>query len=109
HADVVIYLIGLSGIGLVAAMNWRIPGAALIALGTFLNVIVIALNGGMPYEPAIIAAASAPTPNDGLHMVIGADTRVPFLADIIPFGLAHGVYSIGDFLLAFGGFLIPFV
>jgi len=109
HTDLVIYLLGLSGIALVAALNWKIPGAALIAIGTFANVLVISLNGGMPFEPAVAEAAGVPQPNDSLHVLLTTETRLPFLADIVPFGLAHGVFSIGDYLIAFGGFLIPFV
>jgi MFS family permease len=109
HADLAVYLIGLCGIGLVAGLNWRIPGAALIAIGTFSNVIVIALNGGMPYEPPLLQSVGGAPPNDALHVLLTPDTRLAFLADVIPFGLLHGLFSIGDFLIAFGGFLIPFV
>ena len=104
-----VYLIGFTGIGLVAAINGRLPGAALIAIGTFANVLVIALNAGMPYDPATVAGVGASVPDDALHVPLKADTRVPFLSDIIPFGLGRAVYSIGDFLIAFGGFLIPFM
>jgi hypothetical protein len=52
HADLFVYIVGLFGIGLVAALNWRIPGAGLIAIGTFSNVLVTVLNQGMPYDPA---------------------------------------------------------
>jgi hypothetical protein len=31
------------------------------------------------------------------------------LADVIPVPLARAVYSIGDFCIALGGFLVPFV
>ena len=109
RADLIVYLLGLAGIGLVAGLNWKLPGAALIALGTFANVFVILLNIGMPYDPATVAAVGALVPDDGLHVVLSADTRLPFLADIIPFGVGHAVYSSGDFVIAFGGFLIPFM
>ena len=108
-ADLSIYLLGLIGIGLVAARNWRLPGAALIAVGTFSNVFVILLNGGMPYDPAVAAAVEARIPDDGFHTPFNANTRLAFLSDTIPFGLGHAVYSLGDFLIAFGGFLVPFV
>src|SRR5262245_57864022 len=76
-ADLKIYLAGLAGIGLVAAGNWRIPGAALIAIGTFSNVLVIALNGGMPFDPHLVEIAGAPLPSDGLHVEIGPQTLLP--------------------------------
>src|SRR5512133_2081160 len=87
YADFPIYVLGLLGIGLVAAINWRLAGAALIAIGTLSNVLVVLANTGMPYEPATVLAAGAQLPNDSLHVLLTADTRLPFLGDIVPFGL----------------------
>src|SRR6266849_2292623 len=109
NADFLIYVLGLFGIGLVAALNSRLPGAALIALGTFANVMVVLLNTGMPYDADTVVAVGAALPNDTLHVALSDATRVAFLGDIIPFGLGRSVYSIGDLLIAFGGFLIPFI
>ena len=109
QADLSVYVIGFAGIGLVAAINGRLPGAALIALGTLANVVVILANAGMPYDPAVVTAVGARTPADGLHILLTPTAHLPFLSDIIPFGVAHAVYSVGDFLIAFGGFLIPFM
>src|SRR5438270_5070346 len=50
-SPLLIYLVSLCGVALVAAWNWRIPGAALIAIGTALNLVVSTVNGGMPYDP----------------------------------------------------------
>ncbi len=108
-ADFVIYVLGLFGIGLVAALNRRLPGAALIALGTLSNVLVILLNGGMPYDEPTVLAVGATIPHDALHVALRPDTSLAFLADIIPFGIGRSVYSIGDLVIGFGGFLIPFV
>lgn len=108
-ADLWVYVAGFAGIGVVAARNARLPGAALIAVGTFANVLAMVLNGGMPYDAAAVAAVGAPVPTSSLYQVMSASTRVPFLADIIPFGLGRAVYSIGDFIIAFGGFLVPFM
>src|SRR5438093_525354 len=108
-ADLAVYLAGLIGIGIVSAVNWRVAGAALIAIGTFANVLVVLANAGMPYDPSTATAVGAPPPTDALHVLLNEDTRLPFLSDIIPFGLGRAVYSVGDLLIAFGGFLIPFV
>ena len=108
-ADLAVYLAGLIGIGIVSAVNWRVAGAALIAIGTFSNVLVVLANAGMPYDPSTATAVGAPAPTDALHVLLNEDTRLPFLSDIIPFGLGRAVYSVGDLLIAFGGFLIPFV
>jgi len=104
-----VYLVSLTGIAVVAVLNWRLPGAILIAIGTAMNILVVALNAGMPYDPATATAVGAPPPTDSLHTVLVSGTRLPFLSDIVPVGIAHGVYSVGDFLIALGGFLIPFI
>jgi MFS family permease len=109
HAELLVYILGFVGIGAVAVANWRLPGSSLIAVGTFMNVLVIVLNSGMPYDLPTVVAVGAPIPNNTLHVVLDSATRLSLLADIIPFGIVHAVYSVGDVLLAFGGFLIPFM
>jgi DHA3 family macrolide efflux protein-like MFS transporter len=108
-SPLVIYFFGLLCIAIVAARNWRLPGSALISVGTFSNVVVVLLNSGMPYDVEVATAIDALPPENGLHIPLGPDTVFPFLADIIPVGIVHGMYSVGDFLIAFGGFLIPFL
>jgi len=107
-----VYFIGLLSIAVVAARNYRLPGAALISVGTFSNVLVVLLNGGMPYDIALATEIDA-LPRTALYVPLGPGTIFPFLSDIIPVGvpvpLIRGVYSVGDFLIAFGGFLIPFL
>ncbi len=109
-----VYLIGLICIALVSARNWRLPGAALISVGTFTNVLVVLLNSGMPYDVALATEINALPAESGLHVPLGPHTIFPFLGDIIPFGFApiavlRSVYSVGDVLIGFGGFLIPFL
>jgi len=108
-ADLSVYFLRFFGIAVVAARNGRLPGAALIAIGTFGNLLAIALNQGMPYDAGVLASVGGRIPEDGLHIMRSEATRLPFLTDIIPFVVDHGVYSIGDFVLAFGGFLTPFM
>jgi DHA3 family macrolide efflux protein-like MFS transporter len=104
-----VYFIGLVCVAVVAARNWRLPGAALISVGTFSNVLVVLLNSGMPVDLTVAAEINALPPENGLHIALGPSTIFPFLADIIPVGIVGGMYSVGDFLIAFGGFLIPFL
>ncbi len=104
-----VYFIGLVCVAVVAARNWRLPGAALISVGTFSNVLVVLLNSGMPVDMTVAATINALPPENGFHIELGPGTIFPFLADIIPVGIARGMYSIGDVLIAFGGFLIPFL
>src|SRR5713101_2140010 len=103
-----VYLVALVFVALVAALNWRLPGALLISVGTFMNVIVVVLNNGMPYDPALATGSGISIPNDGLHVRLQPATLLPFLGDIVPVTLADSIYSVGDFLIAFGGFFIPF-
>ena len=108
-APFAVYFAGLAGVAIVALANWRIPGAALIALGTVLNVLVVLANSAMPFDLEAVRAAGAAIPRDALHLPLGPETQLRFLADIIPVAVVHGVYSVGDVLIAIGGFLIPFI
>lgn len=103
-----VYFGGLFCVAVVAARNWSLPGAALISVGTFSNVLVVLLNSGMPYDVQLATQINA-LPDTGLYVPLGPATIFPFLADIIPVALVPSVYSVGDFLIAFGGFLIPFL
>lgn len=109
NSPLALYFVSLLGVAIVAGWNWRVPGALLIAAGTLLNLLVAALNLGMPYDPAAVAVAGAPPPTDGLHVPLTSDTRLVFLSDVIPITAIHNVLSLGDFLNAVGGFLIPFM
>ena len=113
-SSLLIYTASLLAVAIVAAWNWRIPGAILVVVGTTLNLLVVLLNNGMPYDPTAAAAIGLPPPTDALHVPLSPETRLEFLADVIPVNLVpvsflHGVFSLGDFLVALGGFLIPFI
>ena len=101
-------ILGLALITLVALVNRALPGAWLIALGSMLNVLVTSVNGGMPVDPGALVAAGKPIPNDGLHVVLGPDTRLGFLADVLLAPIVNNIYSIGDVALALGGFWMAF-
>jgi hypothetical protein len=99
---------GLMLITLVAVVNRALPGALLIGLGSFLNTIVTLANAGMPVDLGALAASGKPAPSDGLHVLIGPETRLPFLADVLLVPLLNNIYSVGDVLLAIGGFWMTF-
>ncbi len=105
----VLYVFALASTAVVAGANYRIFGALLIAIGGALNLVVVVVNGGMPVDPGAVAAAGASMPTDALHVLLVDSTRLKELADVIAFPLAHSVYSIGDFSIAIGAFLVPFV
>lgn len=95
------------------ALNWRIPGMLLIALGVGSNLAAIVANGGrMPISPAgalyngeIANFASGTTVSNNSLLAAPDQVRLWLLTDILPMpkGLPlSGVYSIGDILLAAG-------
>ncbi|MDO9557580.1 MAG: DUF5317 family protein [Coriobacteriia bacterium] len=94
----------------VALMNVRLVGMALVALGVALNMTVIALNGAMPVSlPAITAAdpdvAIHSVKFDALHEPLSDQTLLPLIADTIavPGPKWHrGIVSVGDIVLVIG-------
>lgn len=97
----------VAAIGLV--LNRQLPGVIWIAAGLALNALAILANGGfMPVDAGARAFAGMPplTERDMNVIPMTAETRLPFLADILPlpyfFPFAN-VFSIGDVLIALGG------
>jgi len=104
-----LYVFALAGTAAGATANIRLRGAVLIAIGGALNFAVVVLNQGMPVDSGALAAAAASMPTDALHVAVTNSTVLVGLSDVIPVSLAHAVYSVGDFFIAAGGFLVPFV
>ena len=104
----ILYVAGFAGVVAVAAADRAIAGMPLIALGAALNALVVAANGGMPVDPGALEAAGAAMPDDRLHILLDETTRLAPLADVIPLAVVRSVYSIGDVVLAAGGFWVPF-
>jgi len=104
----VMSLAGLVLVALVAVANRALPGTWLIALGSSLNAVVTFANAGMPVDPGALAASGKPAPLDGLHVMLGPDTRLPFLADVLLAPVVNNIYSVGDVVLAIGGFWMAF-
>jgi len=104
-----LYLFGIAGTTASAAANVRLVGAFFVAIGGVLNLTVVLLNHGMPVDGGALAAAAASMPGDILHVPVSDATVFPLLADVIPLPIAHSAYSVGDFCIALGGFLVPFV
>jgi hypothetical protein len=99
---------GLLLVALVALANRALPGAWLIATGAVLNSVVTLINGGMPVDPGALALSGKAPPSDGLHMILGPDARLPFLADVLLIPVINNIYSVGDVILAIGGFWMTF-
>lgn len=89
--------------------NRRIAGTALVAAGLLANVLVVGANGAMPVS-ATAAGRAGVSVQDLLrgagarHELAGAQTRLRWLGDVIPFPLPvrPEVLSPGDVLIAAG-------
>ena len=103
-----LYVMALAGTAVAAAANYKLIGALFVAFGGSLNLAVVLLNRGMPVDVAALAVAGVQMPRDALHVVLDASMRLAPLADVIPVPLVRSVYSVGDVLIAVGGFLVPF-
>ena len=99
---------GLLLVGFVALVNRAMSGAWLIGLGAVLNSVVTFVNGGMPVDPGALTLSGKAPPSDGLHVILGPGTRLPFLADVLLIPVINNIYSIGDVVLAIGGFWMVF-
>ena len=65
--------------------NLALYGFKLFSVGSLLNFVVIAANGGaMPVSPRAIAFAQLSGIPTGKHTLLTSLTRLPLLADIIP-------------------------
>lgn len=103
------YVVAFAGVVAVALADRHVPGMALIALGAALNLVVVALNGAMPVSREAIALVGGTFPTDALHRELDPTARLVPFADVIPFPLVRTAYSVGDVLIAAGGFWLTFM
>jgi len=95
-------------------INRTFPGIKILALGIFLNLLVISFNGGlMPVDPAYLTeeARRALITGRGTHGLLSETTRLMMLADrffiAIPW-LGKQLFSLGDVLIDIGAFILIF-
>jgi len=94
---------------MVALLNVRLPGMALVAIGAALNFFTVLANSGMPVDFAGLAAIGVSVPSDGLHRPETAATMFAALGDVLVIGPLRAAYSVGDAAIAIGAFLVPFL
>lgn len=104
-------LIGTNAaVGVFLIRNWKLPGMSLAGAGMVLNVMVISANGAMPVSQraAELIGLEGPPRDLGLkHELLGPDTLLPWLADVIPLPVLNRLISPGDVLIALGiGWLV---
>ena len=112
HADLGGLALGLvlasfTGVLWFAALNFRLPGMTLIALGALCNLVVISVNGGMPVSrEALEKVGLGDTTFRGAHHALTDDSRLTFLADVIPISVSANVVSVGDIIIWAGILLL---
>lgn len=103
----------------VAASNYRVKGAGIIAFGLVLNLIVLVANQAIPVRlaslDAVGAAVSTTTEANGtistverlssIQVLETATTKLAWLGDIIPIPLFRSVISFGD-IIALAGLIV---
>jgi hypothetical protein len=89
-----------------AAVNVRLPGAAVVGLGMLCNLAAVVTNGGhMPARAAALRAAGVLYRGHHNNSAVLAHPHLPWLIDRwpVPAWIPMGnVYSVGDVLIAAG-------
>jgi Family of unknown function (DUF5317) len=97
-------------LGAFTLANWRIFGMAAVAVGLGLNLLVIAVNEGMPVRRAAVVDAGIAASDNELstiklkskhHYETAEDSLMP-LADVIPVRPLREVLSVGDVVMSIG-------
>jgi hypothetical protein len=106
-----LHMVSYALLGAFAWSNRRIVGVPIVALGGFLNVLAITVNGGvMPADPdALAAAGKTVEAGEFINSKAVTDPKLGFLGDIIatPGSLpVSNVYSVGDVLILLGAFVL---
>ena len=109
--SVVLTVVAFTSVFSFALANVRQPGMGLIALGAAMNMTVLLANGGMPLSHEAVERAGLADPFAGghpstVHEPYRDDTRMKFLADIVPLPVVHRVVSPGDTVLWAGLLLV---
>ena len=88
-------------------LNRRVAGMWIITIGVCLNVLVIALNQGMPVKKDVVErnghTVRVPIERTVKHRPRDGDTLLPFLGDILSApGVPNQQFSIGDVVIMIG-------
>jgi hypothetical protein len=88
-------------------LNRSLTGMAIIAVGVVLNVLVIALNQGMPTKDDVVERngreVRVPIERTVKHRPEEGDDLLPFLGDVLTVpGLPNQQFSIGDVVIGVG-------
>jgi hypothetical protein len=106
-------LLGMVALLAFAVANHRQPGMILFGLGVLCNLLVVALNGGMPVTEATLDKAGidavgglAAARPDALHVWADASSKLLILGDLFAVRPLRAVVSLGDIAQYAGLFLL---
>jgi hypothetical protein len=111
-AGAVLLFIALAGLLAAARANGQRPGVPLMALGLLANLLVLALNLGVPVSEQTLTragiAVERPLPHrpDAKHVIEGPGTRLALLGDRLAVRPLRTVTSFGDVAELAGLFLL---
>lgn len=104
-----IALVGLVGGLAFAIVNVHLVGMAVVGIGVSSNLLVVALNGGMPVRPEALVEAEMVTVDEldrvsltGARVLADDDTVLGGLGDTFPVRWTGQVVSIGDLIMLVG-------
>ena len=106
-AALVALVLSLSVLIAVAVANRHITGVAVVGVGLLVNLVSVAVNGGMPVSSAALEAAGAIEAGEVAILeeprhLETADDPVPALGDIVPVPQTGEVLSFGDLIVIVG-------
>ncbi|HEX5586489.1 MAG TPA: DUF5317 family protein [Acidimicrobiia bacterium] len=89
------------------ARNRRVGGMLVVTVGVCLNVLVIALNQGMPTKDDVVErngrTVHEPIERSVKHRPLEDDDLLPFLGDVLTVpGVPNQQFSIGDVVIGIG-------
>jgi hypothetical protein len=101
-----IYVASTLAVLVAVVRNVRLPGMAIVAVGSLCNLVAIAANGGlMPADPGALALAGFAGPGDHTNSVVLDAPAFEPLTDIyaLPAWVPMAnVFSVGDVLIGIG-------
>ena len=106
-ASIVVLAASLTVLIAVAVANRHITGVAVVGVGLLLNLVGVAVNGGMPVRVSAMEAAGLVEPGEAVEVsdprhIETSDDPVPVLGDVLPVPFAHEVISFGDLIIVVG-------
>jgi len=106
-ASIVLLAASLAVLATVAFANRHITGVAVVGIGLLLNLVGVAVNGGMPVRVSAMEAAGLVEPGEPVEVsdprhIETSEDPVPVLGDVLPVPFANEVVSFGDLIIVVG-------